>query len=701
MTAEIPAADRQIADDPSASLSPAERVIPTWTDPTVRRAATLIGGPLGTHASVGRNRLITPLRVVLAFAIAALIVGWLAKSPCIQTGANGELDQDGQRPWITGCYNDIVPLYGARGLADPSRMPYAYSWVDNGPDQPAGQVFPLQQVRQDAGQWVVDQGTVAQVVGSGDLIYDGARGYSRVEGDRLVPAEVVGGPAIDDGADEGDGAGGSAAGSSATGAPATGGDGADAAGEDTGERGPVTVRHLEYPVLTGYFMWGAAALTAQYLGVVKSTGLLPVPLDVGAYFTITAILLGLCYLWAVASTAFIARRRIWDVAIMCAAPLLMVQAFTNWDLLAVGLTAAAMAAWARTGGSRRRRAARGPQPVANMRSDPAGAEPDPAGAEPDSGGAEPAPGDSGPAGLAQGAVSGIGWALLAGALLGLGTAAKLYPALLLGPLALLCLRAGRMRHFSAVLLGAVVSWLAVNLPVALNYPQAWSEFFTMNASRGPEWDSVYFLSSVIAPTGSWWSDDQGQATGLLNGLSLALFVLCCLAIGYLALAAPRRPRFAQLAFLVIVAFLLTNKVYSPQYALWLLPLVTLALPRWRPVLAWQLSEVVVWFLLMLSFSTDTGKNVSIHPFAIAAVVRYGLLIMLVVLVVREILRPATDLVRKAGDDDPSGGVLEGAADRFTLTALQWPRGEVGQLDPGSDGSALVEAIGGILGAGPK
>ena len=36
--------------------------------------------------------------------------------------------------------------------------------------------------------------------------------------------------------------------------------------------------------------------------------------------------------------------------------------------------------------------------------------------------------------------------------------------------------------------------------------------------------------------------------------------------------APRRPRFGAMAFLVIAAFLLTNKVYSPQYVLWLLPL---------------------------------------------------------------------------------------------------------------------------------
>jgi len=38
----------------------------------------------------------------------------------------------------------------------------------------------------------------------------------------------------------------------------------------------------------------------------------------------------------------------------------------------------------------------------------------------------------------------------------------------------------------------------------------------------------------------------------------------------------------------------------------------------------------------------------------------------VALVVRDILEPGYDLVRAAGDDDPAGGVLDGAADAFVL-----------------------------------
>ena len=53
----------------------------------------------------------------------------------------------------------------------------------------------------------------------------------------------------------------------------------------------------------------------------------------------------------------------------------------------------------------------------------------------------------------------------------------------------------------------------------------------------------------------------------------------------------RPPRFGAMAFLVIAAFLLTNKVYSPQYVLWLLPFVVLARPRWRDWLIFTAGEL--------------------------------------------------------------------------------------------------------------
>jgi uncharacterized membrane protein len=241
--------------------------------------------------------------------------------------------------------------------------------------------------------------------------------------------------------------------------------------------------------------------------------------------------------------------------------------------------------------------------------------------------------------------------------------------LLLGPLLLLCLRTGRFSGFVRAAIAAAVVWLVINVPIMTLYPAGWYEFIKLNSERVAEYDSWYAIYTKLADS-HIFDNASGSATPtFLNLLSLALFALACVAIAWFALSAQRRPRLAQLIFLVVAAFLLTNKVWSPQYSLWLLPLAVLALPRWRPLLAWQFSEVVVWILLMFSFAGEQNKGLSIYPFIGAAILRDILLIVLVVRVIREIQRPATDLVRMAGDDDPSGGVFENAPDRFLLPSL--------------------------------
>src|SRR4029453_14381067 len=139
-------------------------------------------------------------------------------------------------------------------------------------------------------------------------------------------------------------------------------------------------------------------------------------------------------------------------------------------------------------------------------------------------------------------------------------------------------------------------------------------------------------------------------------------------IGWRALAAPLRPRVPQLAFLLVAAFLLLNKVYSPQYALWLLPLAVLARPRWRSLLAWQATEAVVWGMTMLYYLGRDNRGVEVEWFFLAVLVRDAALVLLMILVVRETLRPAADVVRTPwpGVDDPAGGVLDGSRDRLAL-----------------------------------
>ena len=54
-------------------------------------------------------------------------------------------------------------------------------------------------------------------------------------------------------------------------------------------------------------------------------------------------------------------------------------------------------------------------------------------------------------------------------------------------------------------------------------------------------------------------------------------------------------------------------------------------------------------------------------------VRDIVLLVLVAFVVREILNPDLDVVRATGDDDPAGGVLDGAPDRGVERVRSRPR----------------------------
>jgi uncharacterized membrane protein len=352
---------------------------------------------------------------------------------------------------------------------------------------------------------------------------------------------------------------------------------------------------VEYPVLTGGFMWVTAELTRGWHALALQ-GWLPGKDDLFMFGVLTCVLLTVCGLLAVAATAAAAGpRRVWDAAIFAASPLLVFHAFSNWDLFAMAFTSGALWAWARN------------KPV------------------------------------------------LAGVLIGLGAAAKLYPALLLVPLILLAYRARMWRPVVWAAVAAATTWLAVNLPVALSWTKGWWEFYSFSASRPAEastfWAMLkhYYPNVFGAKGASGWTPP-----GIAVGLALALALL---AVGWLALTAPKRPRLAQLAFLSVAAFLLTTKVWSPQYSLWLVPLLALARPRWRMAIIWQFSEIAVWIgtLLWLLAGTDANHALTYEGLTWLLLIRDGLLLTLIVLVAREIRRPELDIVRTVDDPDPGAG----------------------------------------------
>jgi len=358
---------------------------------------------------------------------------------------------------------------------------------------------------------------------------------------------------------------------------------------------------VEYPVLIGGAMqavaWIVQSITDPYIRGRE-------------FFDGTVVLLTLCAVAGVLATAYLAGpRRRWTALLVALSPALILASFINWDLVAMALTALAMAAWA---------ARRG---------------------------------------------------MLAGVLFGLAVATKFYPLVLIGALSLLCLRAGRLRQFGTMATAAAAAWLVVNVPFAIAAPAGWSEFYRLNSTRGPDWGSIWYFFSVER-----WPVLDHLSLGPLNLISLLLFLAAAGGLAVLVLAAPRRPRVPQVFFLILAAFLLVNKVWSPQYVIWLVPLAVLARPRVWPYVLWQLAEVAyflgIWgYFYYLYQPPGAGYDgISTGWYFVILAARLLSLALLASTVVADILQPQRDRVRASGlIDDPAGGVLDQAPDRLAVT----------------------------------
>jgi uncharacterized membrane protein len=363
---------------------------------------------------------------------------------------------------------------------------------------------------------------------------------------------------------------------------------------------PYFTHHVEYPVIIGAVMQGAAWVVRP-LANAYDRGL--------HFFDVTVAVLAIFLIAGVLATAYCAGpSRRWTALLVAFSPAFILSAFINWDLIAMGLMMLALAAWT----ARR--------------------------------------------------------LVLAGILLGLAVATKFYPLILLWPLFVLCLRAGRLRAFAVTTGSAAAAWLVVNLPIAIAAPHGWATFYTFSSRRGADWGGIWFFFQYVH-----WPVVGTSSVAQLNLMSLGAFAVACLAIALLALAAPKRPRLAQLVFLTTAAFLLFNKVWSPQYVVWLVPLVVLARPRLPAYLIWQAAEVcyfyAIWaYLITVTVSPQAPGAISGALYFAAVLARFGSVLLLCALVISECLRPDLDVVRTADIDDPAGGVLAGAPDRLSLQA---------------------------------
>ncbi|MEP7032469.1 MAG: glycosyltransferase 87 family protein [Actinomycetota bacterium] len=324
----------------------------------------------------------------------------------------------------------------------------------------------------------------------------------------------------------------------------------------------------EYPVVTAMFMW-LASLPAR---------------GEGEFFLINAVglaLLGLAAAW------LLFRMAGWRAPLFALAPSLALYAFLNWDLLAVALTTAGLAAY-----FRRRDGT-------------------------------------------------------AGSLLGLAVAAKVYPVLVLVPLCLDRVRTGDRRGAARLALAAVVTWLVVDVPFAVLAPDRWSFFFRFSSARAPTPGTLWYVTcALVGHTGC-------LSIGLINVVSLIAFLVGVLVVARATFRRPVPPPAWTLAFPMVVLFLLTSKVYSPQYALWLLPFFVLVMPDFRLFALFEIADAAV-FLTEFSWIGHQyrGTSISAWPLAIAVTLRAAVLLAILVTYVRR--GPTEPSAQLLANTSPSG-----------------------------------------------
>lgn len=204
----------------------------------------------------------------------------------------------------------------------------------------------------------------------------------------------------------------------------------------------------------------------------------------------------------------------------------------------------------------------------------------------------------------------------AGAALAAGASAKLFPAFLAPGMVLGRWAENDRRGALRLVLGFALMYLAVNLPwivvsggtpavapqevpgVQLREPgtNGWLGVWLFHADRYPDFGTVWYWLGERA-TGlrdrSWGADSYRSWVSLASFITFAGVTAALLAKGWRRRREPQGLPVVAVGFGVVVGFMLTSKVYSPQFSLWATALMVLLNLRYRYVAAYFVAELVV------------------------------------------------------------------------------------------------------------
>ncbi len=247
--------------------------------------------------------------------------------------------------------------------------------------------------------------------------------------------------------------------------------------------------------------------------------------------------------------------------------------------------------------------------------------------------------------------AGAAASVAAWASLGFGTAAKLIPALVTLPLALLTgwrertlgtVTRSAARGF-AVFFSLVAAFL---LPALLFGGGGFLKSFSYHADRGLQLESLGasvllklgYVERAFQEFGAY--DVQGRGVNLLSSLSLPVTGILLLLTAAVAYREHREGRFGpeqlpRFAAAFVLAFLIGSKVLSPQYVIWLLPIVPLSAGGiWGLgvsavflAVCWMTTQIFPFHYLEISTGRSPGTDILLGR-NLLLVVLWGLMLSL-------------------------------------------------------------------------
>ena len=285
----------------------------------------------------------------------------------------------------------------------------------------------------------------------------------------------------------------------------------------------------EYPVLTGFYMWGAAKVTT----------------DLHDYMIVS--FLGLIAAGGASTLALVRLLPRPAILTWVLVPTVPIHGLTNWDFLAV-----AAACWGWFEWTRGRR-------------------------------------------------------FSSALLFGLGGAAKLYPAFFLPFLFLDAVRERDRKAMAWTLAGGTLGLGVPNAAVAVADRQGWWHTYRFHLDRHPDFETPWqaFVKHYLEPRfpdydwGQDWADLVGEISAVVLLLTAA----------WLAWRMWRHRLDALVAGGVFtLAFCLVNKVYSPQYTLWVLPLLLLLRSAWVPLGIFVAADTANFWIRYKLFTPPDGTD---------------------------------------------------------------------------------------------